>query len=248
MIVPQILENLNQILGVKMSSKERKKSSDESNQEANLKIKRCRHGRIIVKDSSKKKLVQLVSNQQAQPQPQPPTAKSQEDTKASAQHDNNQSQLNLNSSIEPNCAHKVANLEASPDKSSSARSSMTFSTGDSPASDIYDPEGPVLPISPGDSPPLSPLEKAANHAIKYRIDDDDVPSSAVQLNHQEKYLQKLNRQERVVEEVKIALRPHYQRRAINKEQYKDVLRRAVPKVRIDSHIFVYFIKTILKHH
>ena len=74
-----------------------------------------------------------------------------------------------------------------------------------------------------------------NNQITYRTDgakddDDDVPSSAVQLNQQEKYLQKLNRQERVVEEVKIALKPHYQRRSITKEQYKDVLRRAVPKV------------------
>lgn len=41
----------------------------------------------------------------------------------------------------------------------------------------------------------------------------------------------MNRQERVVEEVKVALKPHYTKKLINKEEYKDILRRAVPKVR-----------------
>lgn len=130
---------------------------------------------------------------------------------------------------------KAAQLEASPQKSISAQSSMTISSDNSVSSDIYDPEGPILPISPGDSPPLSPLDIAANNNLNYPSDegeknDDDMPSSAVQLNQQEKYLQKLNRQERVVEEVKIALKPHYHKRVVDKEQYKDVLRRAVPKI------------------
>jgi len=130
----------------------------------------------------------------------------------------------LSETVQPQSSPKV-----------SPATSMTLSTEDSVSSDIYDPEGPIIPISPGDSPPLSPLFKAANNRSIYQSDgreknDDDVPSSAVQLNQQEKYLQKLNRQERVVEEVKVALKPHYQRRAINKDQYKDVLRRAVPKV------------------
>lgn len=119
------------------------------------------------------------------------------------------------------------------------------------SSDIYDPEGPIIPISPGDSPPLpSPMNNAAsnnnNADITYRYDDDknddDMPSSAVQLNQQEKYLQKLNRQERVVEEVKVALKPHYGKRAISKEQYKDVLRRAVPKVSIEIYASSLFCK------
>lgn len=130
---------------------------------------------------------------------------------------------------------KVAQSDASPRGSSSAQSPATPSN-DSASSDIYDPEGPVIPISPGDSPPISPLNNAACNKQVYRPEgdkngEDDVPSSAVQLNQQEKYLQKLNRQERVVEEVKLALKPHYQNRSIDKEQYKDVLRRAVPKVR-----------------
>lgn len=134
--------------------------------------------------------------------------------------------------------------ESSPYRTISANSSMVLSSEESDgggaddvnsiSSDIYDPEGPIMSISSGDSPPISPLQTASNPppplpTLGDKI-DDDMPSSAVQLNQQEKYLQKLNRQERVVEEVKLALRPHYQRRFISKEQYKDVLRRAVPKV------------------
>lgn len=44
------------------------------------------------------------------------------------------------------------------------------------------------------------------------------------------FLKKLNRQERVVEEVKLVLKPHYNKKHVNKEEYKDILRRAVPKV------------------
>lgn len=45
------------------------------------------------------------------------------------------------------------------------------------------------------------------------------------------FLKKLNRQERVVEEVKLVLKPHYNKKHVTKEEYKDILRRAVPKVR-----------------
>lgn len=69
-----------------------------------------------------------------------------------------------------------------------------------------------------------------------QIDDDEIPSSAVELNHQEKYLQKLSRQERVIEEVKVALKPFYQNRSITKEDYKEILRRAVPRVSVSKYI------------
>ncbi|RWS15594.1 PHD and RING finger domain-containing protein 1-like protein [Dinothrombium tinctorium] len=59
---------------------------------------------------------------------------------------------------------------------------------------------------------------------------DDVPSSAVELLVKEKYLKKLNRQERVVEEVKLVLKPFYQRREVTKEEYKEILRKSVPKI------------------
>lgn len=37
-------------------------------------------------------------------------------------------------------------------------------------------------------------------------------------------------QERAVEEVKLAIKPFYQRREINKDEYKEILRKAVQKV------------------
>ncbi|XP_078805294.1 uncharacterized protein phrf1 isoform X8 [Oryzias latipes] len=46
----------------------------------------------------------------------------------------------------------------------------------------------------------------------------------------DKYLQKLHMQERAVEEVKLAMKPFYQRRDVNKDEYKEILRKAVQKV------------------
>ncbi|GLV43661.1 uncharacterized protein CBL_07012 [Carabus blaptoides fortunei] len=59
---------------------------------------------------------------------------------------------------------------------------------------------------------------------------DDLPNSAVEMQVKDKFLKKLNRQERVVEEVKLVLKPHYNKKHVTKEQYKDILRRAVPKI------------------
>ena len=44
------------------------------------------------------------------------------------------------------------------------------------------------------------------------------------------YLKKLHTQERAVEEVKLAIKPYYQRKDISKDEYKDILRKAVHKV------------------
>ena len=46
----------------------------------------------------------------------------------------------------------------------------------------------------------------------------------------EQLIKKLNRQERVVEEVKLAIKPHYSKGRINKQEYKEIMRKAVPKV------------------
>ncbi|XP_077517341.1 uncharacterized protein LOC144128124 isoform X2 [Amblyomma americanum] len=59
---------------------------------------------------------------------------------------------------------------------------------------------------------------------------DELPSSAVEMQVKDKFLKKLNRQERVVEEVKLSLKPYYNRREISKEEYKDILRKSVPKI------------------
>lgn len=45
-----------------------------------------------------------------------------------------------------------------------------------------------------------------------------------------RYLMKMKRQERVIEEVKLVMKPYYSKRTITKEQYKEILRKAVPKV------------------
>lgn len=50
------------------------------------------------------------------------------------------------------------------------------------------------------------------------------------LSKDKQYLKKLHMQERAVEEVKLAIKPFYQRRDINKEEYKEILRKAVQKV------------------
>ena len=43
-------------------------------------------------------------------------------------------------------------------------------------------------------------------------------------------MKKLHMQERAVEEVKLAIKPFYQNRDITKEEYKEILRKAVQKV------------------
>lgn len=53
------------------------------------------------------------------------------------------------------------------------------------------------------------------------------------------FLKKLNRQERVVEEVKLVLKPHYTKKHITKEEYKDIMRKAVPKVNIKLTISIH---------
>lgn len=46
----------------------------------------------------------------------------------------------------------------------------------------------------------------------------------------QQYLKKLHMQERAIEEVKLAIKPFYQNRDINKDEYKEILRKAVQKV------------------
>jgi len=45
------------------------------------------------------------------------------------------------------------------------------------------------------------------------------------------FLKKTLRLERVADEVKMVLKPHYNKKSITKEEYKEILRKAVPKVR-----------------
>lgn len=76
---------------------------------------------------------------------------------------------------------------------------------------------------------------------------DDVPNSAVEMAVKEKvslgrcfipnlvnfflqFLKKVQRQDRIVEEVKLVLKPAYNTRKITKDAYKEILRKTVPKV------------------
>ncbi|GFR80011.1 PHD and RING finger domain-containing protein 1 [Elysia marginata] len=81
----------------------------------------------------------------------------------------------------------------------------------------------------------STQDKAKSHERRRRRPvevsaEDDVPASAVELTNKEKYLKKLHLQERVIDEVKLAIKPFYSSKKINKDQYKLILRKAVPKV------------------
>ncbi|KAF7278248.1 hypothetical protein GWI33_008604 [Rhynchophorus ferrugineus] len=72
--------------------------------------------------------------------------------------------------------------------------------------------------------------------VGVKVDEDslkileELPNSAVEMQVKDKFLKKLNRQERVVEEVKLVLKPYYNRKKITKDEYKDIMRRAVPKI------------------
>uniref|UniRef100_A0A8C5KB90 SFR19-like C-terminal domain-containing protein n=2 Tax=Jaculus jaculus TaxID=51337 RepID=A0A8C5KB90_JACJA len=56
------------------------------------------------------------------------------------------------------------------------------------------------------------------------------PKPAAEKTKKEEYLKKLHMQERAVEEVKLAIKPFYQKREVTKEEYKDILRKAVQKI------------------
>merc|ERR1712061_62493 len=59
---------------------------------------------------------------------------------------------------------------------------------------------------------------------------DDVPTSAVEMAVKEKFLKKVQRQERIVEEIKMVLKPFYNKKKISKCSYKDIMRKCVPKI------------------
>jgi len=64
---------------------------------------------------------------------------------------------------------------------------------------------------------------------------DEVPSSAVEMAVKDKFLKKVQRQERIVEEIKLVLKPVYNNRKISKEAYKEIMRKTVPKICHSRH-------------
>lgn len=71
--------------------------------------------------------------------------------------------------------------------------------------------------------------KKGGHKRRGKPKGDDEEDLS-KLSTKEKFMRKLNRLERVVEEVKLVIKPFYNKKQINKEEYKDILRRAVPKI------------------
>lgn len=63
----------------------------------------------------------------------------------------------------------------------------------------------------------------------------------------QQYLKKLHMQERAVEEVKLAIKPFYQRRDINKDEYKEILRKAVQKVGVGLSKHFEVLQNIIKY-
>jgi len=80
-----------------------------------------------------------------------------------------------------------------------------------------------------------------HHQVNMKVIDDklkiidDVPNSAVEMAVKEKFLKKVQKQDRIVEEVKLVLKPAYNQRKITKEAYKEILRKAVPKICHSKH-------------
>lgn len=73
-------------------------------------------------------------------------------------------------------------------------------------------------------PCIDPETQALSTSSQGQTDDGDI------LKKDKTYLKKLHMQERAVEEVKLAIKPFYQKRDIDKDEYKDILRKAVQKV------------------
>uniref|UniRef100_A0A8C0ZZ02 SFR19-like C-terminal domain-containing protein n=1 Tax=Castor canadensis TaxID=51338 RepID=A0A8C0ZZ02_CASCN len=93
------------------------------------------------------------------------------------------------------------------------------------------PPGPSSYLLPGSLPlggcgstPPTPTGLAA------ASDKREGSSSSEGRGDTDKYLKKLHTQERAVEEVKLAIKPYYQKKDITKDEYKDILRKAVHKI------------------
>ncbi|KAG1677402.1 Splicing factor, arginine/serine-rich 19 [Nymphon striatum] len=67
----------------------------------------------------------------------------------------------------------------------------------------------------------------------------------VKINENE-FLNKLNQKERAVEEVRLALRPYYHKQDIGKEDYKEIMRKAIPKICKASEINPVKVKSFIE--
>ncbi|XP_060801312.1 PHD and RING finger domain-containing protein 1 isoform X2 [Amyelois transitella] len=119
--------------------------------------------------------------------------------------------------------------------------SSPYSPGESDFGELFEPPRARRKHAKHAKVPVK-LRQKGKTQVGVKIDEDnlkildELPSSAVEMQVKSKvrvrgsFLKKLNRQERVVEEVKLVLKPHYNKKHVSKEEYKDILRRAVPKI------------------
>ncbi|KAM5319748.1 PHD and RING finger domain-containing protein 1 isoform 2-T3 [Glossophaga mutica] len=79
---------------------------------------------------------------------------------------------------------------------------------------------------------LTPAAEPSGHAAATNNSEERsaAPRPAAEKAKNEEYMKKLHMQERAVEEVKLAIKPFYQKREVTKEEYKDILRKAVQKI------------------
>ncbi|TNN87894.1 PHD and RING finger domain-containing protein 1 [Liparis tanakae] len=75
-------------------------------------------------------------------------------------------------------------------------------------------------------------KRGAGGALGSSSTSDGEPGEAEEgdLSRKDQYLRKLHMQERAIEEVKLAIKPFYQKRDIDKDEYKEIVRKAVQKV------------------
>uniref|UniRef100_UPI00398F6464 PHD and RING finger domain-containing protein 1 isoform X2 n=1 Tax=Pristiophorus japonicus TaxID=55135 RepID=UPI00398F6464 len=91
------------------------------------------------------------------------------------------------------------------------------------------PVPPLLPPPTYQAVAAAPTVAAETHMLQVEGNlDTDKPCDDKAQN--ENYIKKLQLQERAVEEAKLALKPYYQSKEITKEEYKEILRKAVQKI------------------
>uniref|UniRef100_A0A4W5LVA1 SFR19-like C-terminal domain-containing protein n=1 Tax=Hucho hucho TaxID=62062 RepID=A0A4W5LVA1_9TELE len=84
---------------------------------------------------------------------------------------------------------------------------------------LQEPDGPQ---------PEKTGSKLALYKLKLKQEGARRPASSAQASNQ--FIKKLHMQERAIKEVKLAIKPFYQKKDITKDEYKEIVRKAVQKV------------------
>ncbi|XP_070639417.1 PHD and RING finger domain-containing protein 1 isoform X3 [Bos indicus] len=94
--------------------------------------------------------------------------------------------------------------------------------------------GAAQSMAPVSTTPTAASEPAGHAAATTAANNSEErtapPRPTPEKAKNEEYMKKLHVQERAVEEVKLAIKPFYQKREVTKEEYKDILRKAVQKI------------------